>query len=123
MKSWLGLSLVLLVSGCATQKEREARLDKIIAVYRQQRDQTEGCYRTALVQDPAVRGQVTLAWTVDHTGKASQARVVRSSVMNRDLEDCVLKHLQTLNFPPQPRFHPAQVEFELEFRKQPAAQP
>lgn len=110
-------SLVLIVAGCASTRAKNERVDAVIDVYRQHSARAEHCYKEALVQDPAVSGRLAISWKVDHTGKARMARITRSEVANKYLEDCVLNHLSQIDFPKQPRFSPAQVEYEFDFRK------
>ncbi len=117
MKNSILIFAFFLLSGCGATAKKNARINEVIDVYRQSSGRAEQCYKDALVQDPLINGKLTLAWKVDHTGKAQNARVVQSNVVNRFLEDCVLNHLKELDFPPQPRFSPAQVEYEFDFRR------
>lgn len=111
------LALVLVLPACGATRKKNERVDQVIDVFRQNTPRAEQCYKEALVQDPAVSGRLAIAWRVDHTGRARQARIVKSEVANKYLEDCVMDHLGRLDFPKQPRFSPAQVEYEFDFRK------
>jgi len=114
----LMLAFVLIVSGCGSTQKKNARAEELIDVYRQSGRRAEGCYRDALVQDPSISGRLVLAWKVDHSGKAQNARIERSNVVNKFLEDCILNHLGEVDFPKQPRFSPVQVEYEFDFQRQ-----
>ena len=112
------LAFVLVLSGCGSTQKKNARADELIDVYRQSGRSAEGCYRDALAQDPSINGKLVLAWKVDHTGKAQNVRIERSSVVNKFLEDCIITHLREVAFPKQPRFSPVQVEYEFDFQRQ-----
>ena len=113
-----GLIFGLILSGCGSTQKKNARINEVIEVYRQASGRAEQCYRDALLQDPSINGKLVLAWKVDHTGKAQNARIERTDVVNKFLEDCVLNHLKEMEFPKQPHFSPAQVEYEFDFRRQ-----
>jgi hypothetical protein len=119
----IGLLALALLTGCMSPEKRNARADEVVEYYRANRALAEQCYKDALLQDPAVRGKVTLAWKVDYTGKAQNAKLVQSEVANKYLEDCIMTHLKSLTFPPQPRFSPVQVEYEFDFQRQSSSVP
>jgi TonB family protein len=114
----IGLIFLGLMTGCAITHKRGANVDAVIEIYRQNSAQAEQCYKDALMQDRSIRGKVSVAWKVDHTGKAQNARLVQSEAGNKYLEDCILNHLKSLDFPPQPRFSPAKIEYEFDFQRQ-----
>lgn len=114
MKIWLGLVLFF-VSACTVAHKRGGSADAVVETYRQS-GQIQSCYKQVNQPGrPVPVGSMILAWKVDQTGRAKNARVVKSEVLNPELESCLLENLSTLKFPPQPLLAPAFVEFELAF--------
>lgn len=119
MKVFIAI-LTLAFLGCTVAHKRGGNADAVVETYRQS-GQLQACYKQVAHGVALPAGVIVLAWKVDQTGRAKNARVVRSEIANADLESCLLENLATLKFPPQPLLAPAFVEFELAFDRSPAS--
>jgi hypothetical protein len=57
------------------------------------------CYAIEARRDPALRGGITAAWTIDPSGTVSNARLAGSTIHNAHLEGCVLRQVGAWHFP------------------------
>lgn len=121
MANRLLIFVTMLIAGCAITHKRGANVEAVIDVYRQNRAEAETCYRSALANNPHLAGNVTLAWKVDQSGQAQDAKIVQTEVSDAGLESCLLDHLAKLKFPVQSKFAPAFVEYSWDFQRKPAS--
>lgn len=57
------------------------------------------CYEKALAQDPTLEGKVTLTFTIDESGKVSEAGVGTSTLGDAEVETCMVNRLKKMRFP------------------------
>lgn len=58
------------------------------------------CYDTEAKRDPTLRGDVTVAWTVDEMGMVIGVGLTDSTIRNDSVEGCVLRQVRAWRFPP-----------------------
>lgn len=73
------------------------------------------CYADALEAGelkPSDRGEVTVGLTVTESGKATNVRVLQSSIKSKMVEDCVLEEVRSARFTTLPK----PVEFSYTYK-------
>ncbi|MBI5193626.1 MAG: energy transducer TonB [Nitrospirae bacterium] len=73
-------------------------------------------YRKALRDNPALKGTITVEFTIEPTGKIINARIASSTVNDHEFEDEVLKCIQTWRFPPFPNSGKTVIKYPLDFK-------
>lgn len=75
--------------------------DEVGRVIHQHMKEVRYCYESSMVRAPAseVKGQVSLAFTINSGGSVSKSSVAQSSVPDPALGDCIRKRLGTWKFP------------------------
>jgi hypothetical protein len=59
----------------------------------------QACYEIEAQKDPALRGGVTVGWTIDPSGAVTSASLAGSTIHNVRVEGCVLRQVRTWHFP------------------------
>jgi hypothetical protein len=57
------------------------------------------CVESARERVPDLAGVVRIEWSVDAQGSVERARVVRSTLRDRDAQDCLVRQTQRMRFP------------------------
>lgn len=73
------------------------------------------CYEKALAQDPTLEGKVTLTFTIDASGKVSEAGVGTSTLGDAEVEKCMVNRLKKMRFP-EPEAGSLKVSYPIVFR-------
>lgn len=79
----------------------EGGLDRalIIATIMRYLSQVRACYEEGLKQRPNIIGSVTMNFEINGMGGVNFSRVQRSSLGDKDVEDCIAKRMVHWNFP------------------------
>lgn len=108
----MGLGLMLLLSCATKQLEKlentetsvDSDREKIMAVVQNNAKDVRRCYeRKGLRSDPKLEGSVKVGLTVLDTGKASNIRVISSTLNSRDVENCIVEKVASWDFPAPPK--------------------
>lgn len=73
--------------------------DVINAVVMRHRSEIRACYDAALQRNPALRGKVSVGFTIQPNGIVSAASVKDSTLGDRSLENCIVSRVKTWIFP------------------------
>ncbi len=73
------------------------------------------CYKKALDKDPKAKGDVRVGFTISPTGRVSTVRVIESTLKNPDVEDCVVRVIRRVQFPPLESKQRVSVEYPMVF--------
>jgi hypothetical protein len=101
----------------------EGQLDTraVIFVVRHYLPQVRSCYERELRNEPDLRGQVTMRFTIGAGGRVTGTEPVLNSTGSQDLAACVGASLRTWHFP-EPEGGPVAFEYPFRFGR-PAASP
>ena len=83
-----------------TPEQNEA----IDAVFRRKAHQLDSCWADEYekVHDHNLQGDVTVGLMVTPSGRPSDVKVLKSSIANKDIEDCIAKTVAAWSFPEVP---------------------
>lgn len=73
--------------------------NQIADVVRRNLGQIRFCYEQGLQLDNTLSGRVAVKWTIDASGSVKIAQVQNTTLNNKNVEDCILRRLQTWKFP------------------------
>ena len=73
-------------------------MESIRSVVNTRREAITGCYRTALQEDPTLRGKVAVQLGIDVEGRGLQRGIVETD-LPESVSECILKNLRGLTFP------------------------
>lgn len=96
--------------GSIPQKIARQTLDSI-------QSKAQYCYAKELKEHPQLRGKITANFTVQAGGEVSRARI-QSNMGHAETEECILRLVQRLKFPPNPWREPAPLEYSWRFAGQ-----
>jgi TonB family protein len=88
---------------------------KTQAIVRSHLPEVQRCYERGKMDDPEIRGRITLRIVVGVTGKVTSAMVENSSVRSSAVESCVLDAVQGWTFP-APVGGPAVISYPFNLR-------
>ena len=71
----------------------------IASVVRRNLGQIRFCYEQGLQLDPSLSGLVAVFWIIDANGQVKLAKIKKTSLNNKSVEDCMLRRLKTWKFP------------------------
>lgn len=71
------------------------------------------CYEDALKKDPTVKGQITVAWTINTKGEVEKPTAKTNTTKNADLEACIIKVVKKVRFPASDS--PVQITYPFTF--------
>ena len=79
----------------------EGGLDKAViqATIAKYLSQVRACYEAGLQSNPALQGQVNMAFVISGAGTVSSGNVAKSTLGNTAVESCILSRLLTWQFP------------------------
>jgi TonB family protein len=60
------------------------------------------CYERELSKNPNLYGKVSITFTIDGSGRVSEASVIQSTMHNANVEECLLRVIRRIRFP-QPK--------------------
>lgn len=84
-------------------------------VIRRHRNQLRYCYERALRRDSSLAGEVVIRFTIAEDGTVAEASVDRSTIGDANLEPCLLRQFQRMQFPTQPGGGEVVVRYPLRF--------
>lgn len=82
-----------IVTGCLSR-------EVVGRVVSRAQSQAKYCYEKELTASPDLSGKVVTVFTIDGSGSVVDARVGESTINNPGMEDCLLRVIQRLKFPP-----------------------
>ncbi|MBI2896492.1 MAG: TonB family protein [Deltaproteobacteria bacterium] len=94
----------------------------VIFVVRHFLPQVRSCYERQLRNEPELRGQVTVRFTIGAGGRVTDAQSVFNSTGSDQLAGCVAATVRTWRFP-EPEGGPVAFEYPFRFGGRPAALP
>jgi hypothetical protein len=79
----------------------EGGLDKAViqATIAKYLSQVRACYEQGLLSNPALQGQVNMAFQISGTGNVTSANVAKSSLGNSQVESCISTKMMNWTFP------------------------
>jgi hypothetical protein len=75
------------------------------------------CYEKALLNNPSLGGSITMQWTIQMSGSASDVRVQRSAMNHPGLHSCMIKELGSISFP-RPKGGSVTIKYPFAFSSQ-----
>ncbi|MBO4349964.1 MAG: AgmX/PglI C-terminal domain-containing protein [Proteobacteria bacterium] len=116
------------------QKEREAKqeqaseqedtgvtyiLDKAIihAAVAEHTEDLSNCYANELENTKGLKGTITVSWNVMGDGRVSDAKVIDTTMKNKNVEDCIVDSISKWRFPATGTKAAVDYPFEFESSK------
>jgi TonB family protein len=96
-KGTIELSKPEQVTGQAAKSAGRAYSD-INAVIQEKLGAIQFCFKKELRKDPSLSGKITVKFTVEASGRVTNAMVVNTSINNEGLQQCLLKTINMLVF-------------------------
>ena len=81
---------------------------------RDDRQAIGACYQTGLAQDPNLEGVVTIRFRVASDGQVSDVSVKRTTLSNRDVEQCIVHLVSKWRFGAGKREEAFDLDFPFE---------
>jgi TonB family protein len=88
--------------------------ESVRAVLLQHQPEIQACYEETLAAGHDVQGEVVVALVVSPEGFAEKARVKRTTLKNKAVEECVLRTLRRWPFPRPKRAQPIELPFHFD---------
>jgi Ca-activated chloride channel family protein len=88
-------------------------IDRVI---RQQLPEIRACYEQQLLEDATLEGKVIVKFTIAADGSVAHAEIKSSTLANSELESCILKRFDELQFPSQNNGGIVIVSYPLGFK-------
>jgi len=76
------------------------------------------CYQKAFQKNPELEGKITVSFIISPTGSVMSAKVVASTLGDKDLEGCIEKKIRTWRFPAPSGGGVVKVNYPFVLRKQ-----
>lgn len=73
--------------------------DVISGVIRKNNDRVRYCYERSLVKNPKIQGRLVVRFTVDGSGKVVKVEVSETTLVDTDVESCVVDVVKRMVFP------------------------
>ena len=98
------LMIGIVIQGCqSTQIESDGLTgQEIETVIRNSLPQILNCYETAHSNKEFVNGRITTRWEIDPMGKVKNVEILKDTIKNTSMNQCILNSISTWIFP-QPR--------------------
>jgi hypothetical protein len=64
--------------------------------------EVQNCYEMGLLQNPSLKGQLVIEWTITTDGRAANVTVARNSLKNPTVAVCIAAELRNWKFPSSP---------------------
>ena len=74
--------------------------DKIAQVMKQKQTLIKACYEIGLRRSAGINGKVVVKFTIDESGKVTEASIEESTLGDPIVEKCILRMIERLTFPP-----------------------
>jgi TonB family protein len=88
--------------------------ESVRAVVLQHQPEIQACYEETLAEGHDVQGEVVVALRVTPEGIADRARVKRSTLKSKPIEECVVRVVRGWAFPRPKRAHPIELPFRFD---------
>ncbi len=100
--------------------EGSGKLDRdVVKKYiRKQLAKIRWCYQKAFQKNPNLEGKLTVSFVISPTGSVMSAKVVRSTLKDKDLEGCIENKILTWRFPAPKGGGVVKVNYPFVLRKQ-----
>jgi outer membrane biosynthesis protein TonB len=100
--------------------EGSGKLDRsVVKKYiRKQLAKIRWCYQKAFQKNPELEGKLTVSFIISPTGSVMSAKVVKSTLGDKDLEGCIEKKILTWRFPAPQGGGVVKVNYPFVLRKQ-----
>ena len=76
------------------------------------------CYERALRRSPNLYGKLVIQWDIEERGKVTNAKVVKGTIKNKMLMQCLIKRLRSWIFPEPPPDQIGRVTYPFIFTSQ-----
>lgn len=110
MKYIILLTTLILFSACQNQPvikhKRGDDAQKIAKYYEEHNQEALTCF-----EGIKAKGQLTLKWRLNSKRQVLEPEVVEDQILNSSLNDCLIEHLKTLDFPATLIFSEANIEY------------
>jgi TonB family protein len=81
--------------------EREnVRSEEIALVITSHNDAIEHCYKIESNINPNLKGEALVAFTISHNGRVKELRMVKSTLRNKKVENCIISRIKGWRFQP-----------------------
>ena len=77
-------------------------------------DEINGCYESALVNDPSLMGRVEFEWTILQSGHVGDVKIKSSTVKSSQIHSCIISSIKSWKFP-QPQGADVVVSYPFVF--------
>ncbi len=81
-----------------TQRPMSER-DRVLEVFQASRSVVTECFVTALAQNPTLWGELVVGVQITEEGGVTNVQIIRTSISNREMMDCVKAVVEQLSFP------------------------
>jgi len=88
--------------------------DSVQAVAESHQPEVTSCYEERLAQGKDVRGEVVVGFVIGKDGRATQARVKKSTLGDREVEACVVRAVGGWTFPRPATPQPVTIPFRFD---------
>ena len=92
-----GASLIPVPREASVQGGLDRQL--VFDVVNRNKGQIRFCYEQGLQLNSSLSGRVAVFWVIDADGRVKSARIKKTSLNNKSVEDCILNRLRTWKFP------------------------
>lgn len=92
--------------------------EQIMKVVRTRARAIQACYSRELQRNKGLGGKVIVSWKIDSTGKVSRTRVRTTTLKNGQVQDCVVRQINSMKFPSPKGGSSATVNFPFIFGQQ-----
>lgn len=90
-------------------------------VARSRRKNVANCYTAELASHPGLRGEVTVGWDIEASGRVSKVAVTNSTLANKKVEGCIVAEIRHWRFPRSSNRTPG-VSYPFSFEPTPPPQ-
>ena len=94
--------ILTMASGLVALADGALSKDAINQVVRSHLEAIKFCYEKELVKSPGITGTVEMAWDIEKDGHVARARVARSTINNKNVEDCITIQVASWQFAAAP---------------------
>jgi hypothetical protein len=81
--------------------------------------EVRGCYDEPASKNPSLKGKIIIDWSVDDTGKVTQAKVDEAKTTLKDptVQSCLTDKFKSWTFPPAPKGQVVTASYPFVFSK------
>ncbi len=119
MKLVTSAILSLIFTACANKSVDESHdlREPMRSAIRAPWGEYKKCYDNELTKNPELEGKIVVEWFIDNAGKPSDAKVISTTLNNKNVEDCVVQIIMKTQFPPAPTGAVVQTRYPFLFKK------